>query len=345
MPIPRQTLGKPAVARKGGRRANLDDEPRAAIARRVIVVGVSEKARCLSEALSASKHPPYEVVGFLSVDGAEQARDLNVLGHASQMFEIAKGLNVDEVIVASAPSWLEHLAEDVSKNANGHPKIRLVPNIYETMVCHPKLGRVNDMPLMTLNCEKPAYARFGKRLFDLAFSSLALALSSPIIVLAALSMKLTSRGPVLYRQARVGLHGKEFTLFKLRTMHPDAEKETGPVLSSPTDDRVTTVGRALRRLKIDELPQFYNVLRGEMSVVGPRPERRCFVDQFSQCIPGYGARHQVRPGITGPAQVYGGYTTDPETKLKYDLMYVYGGSPMTDLRILILTVPTMIKGA
>ena len=130
----------------------------------------------------------------------------------------------------------------------------------------------------------------------------------------------------------------------MRTMVADAEERTGPVLSSRTDDRVTLVGKILRRLKIDEIPQFFNVLRGDMSVVGPRPERHCFVEQFVQSIPGYNARHQVLPGITGLAQVCGGYATDPETKLKYDLMYVYGATIWTDLRVLVLTLPAMICG-
>ena len=354
MSVSRQTLRKKRSAGSKEERlradlphkqttAALDDEP-GAKAKRVIVVGVSNKAKCLAETLAASKHPIYEIVGYLAEDGVRACDGMNVLGNASDMFEISERMNVDEVIVASGPSWLESFAENISTNANGHPKIRLVPSVYETMVCYPKLARVNDLPLMTLNFGRPGYYRFSKRLFDLAFSSVSLVVTAPVMGFAALLMKLTSRGPVLYRQTRVGLHGKEFTLFKLRTMVVDAEKDTGPVLCSPTDGRVTTIGRALRRLKIDELPQFYNVLRGDMSVVGPRPERRCFVEQFSESIPGYAARHQVRPGITGPAQVYGGYTTDPETKLKYDLMYVYGGSLLTDLKILSLTAPVMIKG-
>jgi len=312
--------------------------------RRVIVVGVTEKARSLAESLRASRDPGYEIVGFLAEDGADAQREMDVLGSASEMFEIAERMDVDEVIVASMPGWIERLAEAISANGNGHPRIRLVPSVYETMVCNPKLSRVSDLPLVTLNRERPRYARFVKRLFDIVFSSAALIVCAPILGLIALLMKLTSRGPVFYWQTRVGAGGKEFTLLKFRTMVADAEADTGPVLSWPMDERVTLVGRALRRLKIDEIPQFWNVLRGDMSVVGPRPERMCFVEQFSQSIPGYTARHQIRPGITGLAQVYGGYTTDAETKLKYDLLYVYGGSLLTDLKVLVLTIPAMIKG-
>jgi len=348
MPVSRKAVKIPAPAgsNAGSLRHGLAagvDEPHPK-PRRVIVVGVHDKARLLSDALRTSKSPKYEVVGYLAEDGSQARHEMDVLGSASEMFEVARRFDVDEVIVACVPSWIERLAEEISTNGNGHPKIRLVPSVYEMMLCYPKLARVNDLPLVTLNCDRPAYAIFAKRLFDVVFSLTAIIASAPILALAALLMKLTSRGAALYRQKRVGRHGDEFVLLKLRTMVVDAEKDTGPVLSSPTDERVTAVGRALRRLKIDEMPQFYNVLKGEMSVVGPRPERGCFVERFSESIRGYTARHQVRPGITGLAQVYGGYTTDPETKLKYDLMYVYGGSLLTDLKILVLTIPVMVKG-
>lgn len=315
------------------------------IKRRVIVVGVTEKARSLADTLRASTDPVYEVVGFLAVDGADAQTRTDVLGSASEMFEIADRIGVDEIIVASMPGWIERLAEVISTNGNGHPRIRLVPSVYETMVCNPHLSRVSDLPLVTLNSQRPAYARFAKRLFDVVFSVFALIACAPFIGLVALLMKLTSPGPVFYKQARVGVGGKEFTLVKFRTMVANAEADTGPVLSGPRDGRITAIGRALRRFKIDEIPQFWNVLRGEMSVVGPRPERMCFVQKYSESIPGYNARHQVRPGITGLAQVYAGYTTDPEIKLKYDLLYVYGGSLLTDLKVLILTIPAMVKGA
>jgi len=312
--------------------------------RSVIVAGVTEKAVSLAEALRESRNPRYVVVGHLAEDGVEPRPGLKVLGTLSQMVEIATRLEVDEVMVASAPGWLERLAGDIMTSGDGHPMIRVVPSVYESMVCHPKLARVNDLPVMTLNCERTAPSAALKRLFDVSFSVFALIVSSPLMALAALLMKLTSSGPVFYKQSRVGLHGLEFNLVKLRTMVEDAEKDTGPVLSSANDGRVTFVGRILRRLKIDELPQFYNVLRGDMSVVGPRPERKCFVEQFTQSIPGYAARHNVKPGITGPAQVYGRYTTDPEVKLKYDLMYIYGGNLLTDLKILARTIPVMIAG-
>jgi len=348
MSVSRQAGRTPGVERRSRgsrkRRSAADGGECGTPARSVIVVGVTGKAVSLAEALRQSKNPRYRIIGHLAEDGIEAMPGLEVLGKLSEMFEIANRLDVDEVIVASAPGWMERLAGDISTSGDGHPKIRIVPSVYESMVCYPKMARVNDLPVMTIDCDRSAHSEWLKRVFDVGFSALALIVSAPIMALAALMMKLTSSGPVLYRQHRVGLHGTEFVLLKLRTMVRDAEKETGPVLSSANDGRVTLIGRALRRLKIDELPQFYNVLRGDMSVVGPRPERKCFVEQFSESIPGYAARHHVKPGITGPAQVYGRYTTDPEVKLKYDLMYVYGGSLFTDLKILARTIPVLIAG-
>lgn len=348
MSVLRQASKSPGVERRKPesrkRRIGADCGPIRPPATSVIVAGATDKAVSLAETLRESKSPRYIVMGHLAEDGVEISPDIKVLGKLSQMFEIAARLEVDEVIVASAPGWMERLAGDISTSGDGHPKIRVVPSVYESMVCHPKMARVSDLPLLTINPDRPVGSEFLKRLFDVGFSALALALCMPLMVLTAVLMKLTSSGPVLYRQPRVGLHGEEFELLKLRTMVQDAEKDTGPVLSSSNDGRVTLVGKVLRRLKIDEMPQFYNVLRGDMSVVGPRPERMCFVEQFSRSIPGYAARHHVKPGITGPAQVYGRYTSDPEVKLKYDLMYVYGGSFSTDLKILAKTIPAVIAG-
>jgi lipopolysaccharide/colanic/teichoic acid biosynthesis glycosyltransferase len=168
--------------------------------------------------------------------------------------------------------------------------------------------------------------------------------TAPAIALAALAVKLTSPGPVLFCQERVTKDGHSFTIFKLRTMVVDAEKHTGPTLSAgKSDARITPVGKLLRATRLDELPQLINVLRGEMSIVGPRPERPCFVRQFEEQIPGYRERHQVLPGITGMAQVHGGYAIDAEMKLRYDLLYVYNWSPWLDLKIMLQTVATVCR--
>jgi len=184
-----------------------------------------------------------------------------------------------------------------------------------------------------------------QRLSNAVVAVIGLVLASPIMLLSALAVKLSSPGPVLYRQLRVGLDGALFTLYKFRSMRSDAEAETGAVWAQKDDPRVTRVGRVIRRLRLDELPQLYNVLKGEMSIVGPRPERPEFVKALDQQIPYYRQRHCVRPGITGWAQInykYGDSMEDTLTKLEYDLYYIKNMSLMLDNYILFHTLKAML---
>jgi sugar transferase (PEP-CTERM system associated) len=188
---------------------------------------------------------------------------------------------------------------------------------------------------------------FVKRSFDLLFSGLLLLLSSPIMLLTALLVRLESRGPVFYKQERVGLNGTTFDVVKFRSMRTDAEKDGKPRFASKNDDRVTRVGRFIRRVRIDELPQLFNVLRGEMSLVGPRPERPFFVDDLTTKVPYYAVRHSVKPGVTGWAQVryeYGSTLEDSVEKLQYDLYYVKNHTLFLDLLILLETVVVVLTG-
>jgi exopolysaccharide biosynthesis polyprenyl glycosylphosphotransferase len=184
-----------------------------------------------------------------------------------------------------------------------------------------------------------------KRGFDIFVSLLILLVTLPLSLLVVLGIQLTSPGPVLFRQERVGRNGRLFHCLKFRTMVSDAEAKTGPVLSSGKEDpRVTPFGRLLRKTRMDEIPQFLNVLLGHMSVVGPRPERTCFVEDFRRTVTAYDERHKVRPGITGLAQVHGYYLTDVHTKLRYDLMYVYNQSLLLDTKVLLQTLREMVTG-
>jgi lipopolysaccharide/colanic/teichoic acid biosynthesis glycosyltransferase len=161
----------------------------------------------------------------------------------------------------------------------------------------------------------------------------------------ALAIKLKSPGPALYTQQRVGKNQKTFTLYKFRTMVENAETATGPVLAQDGDDRITGVGRFLRKYRLDELPQVFNVLKGDMSFVGPRPERPFFVKRFNKSIPGYSERFKVKPGVTGLAQVNGSYATTPGNKLKYDLIYIYNQSIFLDLKIFLSTIKVVLTAS
>jgi exopolysaccharide biosynthesis polyprenyl glycosylphosphotransferase len=186
-----------------------------------------------------------------------------------------------------------------------------------------------------------------KRLTDLLIACSLIALTLPLMLIVALAIRCDSPGPVFYRQERVGLNGRRFVLLKFRSMRQDAEADGRPVWAAARDNRVTRVGGFMRLTRIDELPQLFNVLRGEMSLVGPRPERPYFVEQFSKLIPSYDDRHAVLPGITGWAQVnypYGASLEDAREKLRYDLQYIANYSFLLDLRILLATVRVVLSG-
>ncbi len=199
---------------------------------------------------------------------------------------------------------------------------------------------------MLVRFVRRSYDRF-KRGFDIVMSTVALIVLSPLCLLVALLIKLTSKGPIFYKQIRVGHQGEIFEMFKFRTMKVDAEKDSGPVWARANDNRVTLIGKFLRKAHIDEIPQFINVIRGEMSIIGPRPERPAFVEKFKEVIPEYEKRLQVKPGITGLAQVWHRYDEtleDVKKKIKYDLLYIKKICLWTDIRILFRTVRVVITG-
>jgi Undecaprenyl-phosphate glucose phosphotransferase len=221
--------------------------------------------------------------------------------------------------------------------------VKVVPDILQVIALRARLEDLDGVPVININ--EPSLQGVNtlvKRAIDIAISSAALiVLALPIAVLAAL-VRLTSKGPAFFRQERMGLDGKSFTIVKFRSMHDDAERETGPVWTQQGDPRVTGLGRFLRRSNLDELPQLWNVLRGDMSIVGPRPERPHFVEQFKHRIPQYMLRHKVKSGLTGWAQVNGWRgNTALDKRIEYDLYYIENWSVRLDLKIIWLTI---VKG-
>ncbi len=221
-----------------------------------------------------------------------------------------------------------------------------VPDLFALHTSKMRLRELAGIPFISVREVSLSGAdRIVKRTFDLVLSALALLVLAPVLLVLALAVKLTSRGPVFYRQERVGRDGREFDMLKFRTMRTDAEQASGPVWAQEDDPRVTPLGRALRRWSLDELPQFWNVLRGDMSLVGPRPERQVFVEQFSEQMPRYFERHRVKSGLTGWAQVNGlRGNTSIEDRTLFDLHYVENWSVWLDLRILLMTVHHVLRG-
>ncbi|MRR13755.1 hypothetical protein EG835_15200 [bacterium] len=220
----------------------------------------------------------------------------------------------------------------------------MVPELYEIFIGTVD-SMVADIPLMEITrTGSPRWFGAAKRIVDLVGALVLLVALSPVLLIAAVAILLSMGTPVMFRQERVGKEMRPFTLLKLRTMVREAEADTGPVLACDDDPRITPLGRFLRTYRVDELPQLVNILRGEMSFVGPRPERPYFVDQHLRDIPGYRERFRIKPGVTGLAQVSGGYATTAERKLKYDLIYMYHQNLSMDLQIVIETLRVVFTG-
>lgn len=305
--------------------------------RRVLILGAGIVGRTLAESLESSGR--YEVVGFVDDEpiSAENYR-WTVLGARDLTTDIVAEYRVDEILLAHGPSWKEQLTQEMVAR---HPevRVRVVPNSFEALLRVSRVESYGDIAVADLVTRSGRATEAAKRFFDLFTALILLVVSLPVALIVALAVKLTSRGPAIFAQSRVGRFGQEFTVFKFRTMIANAEAETGPVLANGRHDaRLTKVGKLLRLTRLDEIPQLLNVLRGEMSLVGPRPERPEFARKFEQMNPVYGMRHQVRPGITGLAQICGGYHTSWRDKLRFDLIYVSHQSVWLDVTILFRTV-------
>lgn len=218
-------------------------------------------------------------------------------------------------------------------------QIMLTSTFDNLLMLNPNLMNFEDESVMGIRGFRitPENA-FFKRLFDIVVALLMLVVASPFMLVTAILVKVTSPGPIIYKQVRITMNQREFHILKFRTMTADAESKSGPMLAQAHDSRITSVGKYLRKLRLDELPQIFNVLRGDMSIVGPRPERPFFVDQFNAEEPHYYLRHNVRAGITGYAQVYGKYASDYHSKLKFDLLYIKCYSIFLDAKILLQTI-------
>lgn len=309
--------------------------------RRAAIVGTGEAASLIAEAIRRHPWTGVEVVGVIGARGGERP-GLPLLGPVEELTAIAERERIDEVIVTpEESSWKDRISERIP--ADWRADLLVWPSPFETMIGRLRFRIVGDLPLLEARMRPvEGVGAAVKRVFDAAASVAMLVLSLPILLPAALAVAATSRGGVLYRQERVGKDGRPFQLWKLRTMRRGAEGPAGEVLSSPGDPRVTAIGRWLRALRIDEIPQLWNVIAGDMSLVGPRPERPEFTRRFAETVSGYRLRLSARPGLTGLAQVSGDYSTEPEIKLRYDLAYLNNWSLGLDLAILLRTLPVIL---
>jgi exopolysaccharide biosynthesis polyprenyl glycosylphosphotransferase len=316
--------------------------------KQVIIVGTNLTAIRVYSSIIANPSLGYQVDGYFAPDGdAEMAQSgAKRLGAIGQVPDYVKIHGADIVLISL--TYQEHpLLYELVRDCEGlNTEIMMVPDTLELMTSGVRVKELEGIPFIKLKgIPLTAWNMILKRGFDILFSSLVLLLSSPFFAIVALLVKLSSKGPVFFIQERVGLDGRPFKLIKFRTMRADAEKETGPVWARKDDPRRTSVGAFLRRFSIDELPQLINVLKGEMSIVGPRPERQHFVEQFRKEIPHYLDRHRVKTGMTGWAQVNGLRGNAPiEERTKYDVYYVENWSLVFDLKIILKTLRAVVFG-
>ncbi|NTV53036.1 MAG: undecaprenyl-phosphate glucose phosphotransferase, partial [Candidatus Firestonebacteria bacterium] len=309
---------------------------------RLVLAGLTPTTRLLVENIRRNPDLGYEILGVVSEEPLKKKtwENLRVLGALEKILEIVARERADEVILA-LPATAHHRLEAVLMNAGASKVVyKIVSDLFGIITNPLQTDDISGIPLFALK-EAPLArptARVLKRTLDLVCVVPALVLLSPLLLLLALAVKATSSGPALFRQERVGRDNRTFIILKFRTMRADAEKHTGPVWASKDDPRRTPIGTFLRRSSLDELPQLFNVLAGNMSLVGPRPERQHFVDQFQKTIPRYLERHRVKAGLTGWAQVNGLRGNTPvEERVKYDLWYVENWSLWLDLKILLRT--------
>jgi Undecaprenyl-phosphate glucose phosphotransferase len=311
--------------------------------RHVLIVGCGELAQTLARKMREHPGLGFRIHGFLGERPEEVGRRVDggsVLGTYEDVERIVEEEGIEQVMIAlplESMAWLEPILKRIG---NSTVDIKVIPDIYKFISLRGGIEDFEGLPVVSLlDTPLGGWNEVLKRGLDIVLASTLLVVLSPLFVAIAAAVKLTSRGPVFYRQERMSLAGQTFQVWKFRTMHVDAEKETGPVWASPNDPRRTPIGRFLRRYSLDELPQLWNVLKGEMSLVGPRPERPVFIEEFRQKIPKYMLRHKVRAGMTGWAQIHGlRGNSSVEERILYDLYYIENWSLALDLKILFLTL-------
>ncbi len=318
--------------------------------RNTVIIGYNDRAKEVFEEVNRARALGLDIIGYVNVSDSSELKNVDdkILGTIQDIEKIVNDFNVKEVIISLDKNEHNLMLDIISKCDFNDLTIKIVPDLYEIISGHARTNQLYGIPLIEVNPQlMPVWERKIKRLMDIVFSLIILIITLPITLIVALAIKLDSEGPVFYKQIRVGKDGKEFKIYKFRSMYKDAEKHTGPVWSSKDDPRITRVGRIIRKFRLDEIPQFINVLRGEMSLVGPRPERPYFVEMLSKEIPLYKRRLKVKPGITGWAQVkhkYDESIEDVKKKVQYDLYYIENISLRMDLKILFRTLFVVLFG-
>lgn len=316
------------------------------------IIGMNEKALNTYHEIEGIKNSPgNKFVGYVVVNGGSgllKEEGLPELGHFTEIHKIIEEHQLEEVIIAMESSEHEHLSKILNELEGCNVLIKIIPDMYDILSGSVKMTSIFGAPLIEIDPEiMPAWQFSIKRFIDITASLLALLILAPFLLVIAILVKLSSPGPIIFKQVRIGIHGQPFNIYKFRSMGLNAEDD-GPQLSSRNDPRITSIGVFMRRTRMDELPQFFNVVKGDMSLVGPRPEREHFINEIMKEAPHYRHLHKVRPGISSWGQVKYGYAENVDEmiqRLKYDILYIENMSLAVDLKIMFYTLLIIMKGS
>ena len=307
--------------------------------RRVLIVGAGVAGRRLAQSFENYPWMGFSVIGFTDDHKSDAPDVLGTTGDTVHIVDAAQD-PIDYVYIALPLTAVGRIESLISALSTRLVHVCLVPDLLQNDIVNSRITDVDGLPVLHIIDEAPMdFRRFVKRAVDLVFAASVLIVLSPLLLLIAVLVRVSSPGPVFYRQERMSLNGHRFEMLKFRSMPTGAEKNTGAVWATANEDRATPIGKWLRRTSLDELPQFMNVLRGDMSVVGPRPERPVFIDDFKDRIPRYMLRHKMKGGITGWAQVNGWRgDTSLQKRIDHDLYYIQNWSLLLDAKIMLMTV-------